>query len=813
MATEIESAFQRFLTYEAELRAALTNPLNESDTRFQVIDLFLIEILNWSRSSVKTEPHTAEGYIDYLLKLGDIRSAFVIEAKRNGTLDAITQSNVAASLTLNGPVLKPLLQTTVQALRYAADEGVPHAAITDGNCWLFFKASRQDGRKPLEGRGVFFRTIDVVKTNFTVFYELLAPIALSEKRNIIHLNKAEGVRIADAEEQFYVSDPTGARMLPRQNFASDATLLFTQFFSQLSDDTNDDMLDKCFVESSESRKAETELKKITENLTNAIISIDTEQGAALQQEIKRAISSSSSETVLLVGTKGAGKSTFMRRFFRKVLSSNLREQCCVITVDLEAYRGSKEDISNWLIKRLREQAERAIIKTQPPNYDELRGIFWSEYQRWQNGTHKHLYERDRDQFRIEFGRHIEELRQKDPDTYVRLLIKRCLTSNKRLPCIIFDNTDQFSDEEQDRVYQLAHALGVDDPIFSVVPITDRTIWRLGKDGALQSYSANVFYLPVPEAKEIISKRVGYVKLKLQDEPNAAREYFSAKGFSVSVNDLGIIADAIERVLVQQDYVSGLIGRLGNFDIRRMLQIARRIFVSPEIRIDDIVSAHFKGRPITLDKYRTYRALLKGEYDRFAERHNDFVINVFATEPHHPASPLLALYLLWILRSKASVMDESAYDKHMRVSDLCDFIEACGVAQDTTLKTLQKLHGKRLIEELDPNTEVLVLDSLVIIKEAGVAHIDLVLSSPTYIEQMALSTGLNSRAVRDSMRSELRNANSQAFKNIANNFLQYVLKLDATRINIPSNSDFRPLQEARGCIMALETGTLPPQLPI
>src|SRR2546429_9741479 len=48
---------------------------------------------------------------------------------------------------------------------------------------------------------------------------------------------------------------------------------------------------------------------------------------------------------------------------------------------------------------------------------------------------------------------------------------------------------------------------------TIVPITDRTVWRLSKDVALQSYSSRSFYLPVPEAKEIIFRRGWFLKTK------------------------------------------------------------------------------------------------------------------------------------------------------------------------------------------------------------------------------------------------------------------------------------------------------------
>lgn len=99
---------------------------------------------------------------------------------------------------------------------------------------------------------------------------------------------------------------------------------------------------------------------------------------------------------------------------------------------------------------------------------------------------------------------------------------------------------------------------------------------------------------MPDAKEIISRRADFLRLKLKAEPKAAKAYFSNKGFQVEVNDLAVLAEAVGKVFVQNDYVSGLIGRLGNFDIRRMLKLAERVFLSPEIGIDDIIRSSLAG---------------------------------------------------------------------------------------------------------------------------------------------------------------------------------------------------------------------------
>ena len=506
-----------------------------------MLDRFLFEVLEWKHEAVFTEPPTDSGYIDYLLTIGERRGAMIVEAKKVGRLEPATKGEEVMSLSISGPVVKPMLDGVKQAMRYALENGVPYAAVTDGSAWLFFKASRMDGTRPLEGKGVLFPNFSAVLNNFAKFVELLNVGALITRRHLAHLNEAEGLVIPDAEQQFYVLDPNEARMRHRDPLASDAALLFAQFFSRLSNEQDREMLRDCFVETNESRKADFELEKIIQRVLNTIAPLDTSHGGALQVELERTLTSRRSETVLLVGNKGAGKSTFIDRFFEQILPTKLRDKCVVARVDLEKYHSDPRGIVAWAILQLRERLEAAICTSKPPTYDELIGIFFYEYKRWAIGNRKHLYETDKTAFKDEFGKHMEDRREKQPDEYVRLLLDWASRGHQKLPCLVFDNTDQFPSEIQDMIYQLAHSIESAAPVFNIVPITDRTVWRLSKDGALQSYTARSFYLPVPDAKEIISRRVEFLKGKVKAEPAAARAYFSKRGFQVAVNDLAILA--------------------------------------------------------------------------------------------------------------------------------------------------------------------------------------------------------------------------------------------------------------------------------
>lgn len=803
MASIVDRANAAFLKLIPEIKATESLSLNESDVRFRIIDKLLTQVLGWPAGCIHTEAPTEAGYADYLLSDAAGKGRLVIEAKRAGALAAASTSPGVSTPKISGPVVKPLLPGVQQAISYATARGVPFAVVTDGTSWFFFKGSRSDGTAPLDASGILFPSFQAISDNFGQFYELASNHGVASRQNSLWLNRAEGNLATPEESQSFVRPATQAKFHETDALARDARLLFQQFFTRLANDSNKEMLRECFAETKESQTAEFGLRKIVEKLTNTATVIESARSEALQEEVERTIATGRSETALIVGNKGAGKSTFIDRFFEFILAPELRQQCVVARVDLQGFTAAdKADVLPWALKQLRDQLEAAVTTNDPPTYQDLQGIFFDTYERWRVGPYKFLYDRSKDEFREKFGEHIESVRHSDPEQYTKLLMWRAFHGIKKLPCLVFDNTDQFDAEIQDKIYQLAHALGTAAPSLSIVPITDRSVWRFHKTGAMQSYPATIFYLPPPEVKQVLAKRITFVKEKLALPQEAALNYFSKMGFRVGLESLNLFAEAIEKVFVQTDFVSKAIGQLANHNIRRMLVLAERIFLSPQLTIDDMLKSAFKGEAITEDAARTHRAILLGQYDRYVEDDNEYVLNMFWTNPKNPSSPLLAYYILFVLKRNFTNPSLNLDDRYWPVADLVAYFEVAGCDRDACIVLLNRLFRWGLVEDIDPTSNHISDTSRVSLRDAGEAHLDLVLHSDTYVHEMALTTGLNSSKVLEDIRREEGKGAAGSFFGVNEQFLDYALKLDEARITIPSSKEHKPLSESRKRLDAL-----------
>jgi hypothetical protein len=367
--------------------------------------------------------------------------------------------------------------------------------------------------------------------------------------------------IARMQREGLTQEEIGHILLHKTDLAQDVADVFNRFFAGMTAEQDIELRRACFVETKESREADATLSKIATHLTSAIKPLETAQGQQLQSELESVIESRISEICLIVGSKGAGKSTFVSRFFEDVLPDDLEKSCVVVNLDVAQFTGDEQTIQRWLSEHLRDKLEDAIFQSQERAYEDYVGMFFRVYKRWSEGTHKHLYETDKTGFKIKFGEYVEQRREETPDEYLIGLMRHCVAGRKRLPCLVFDNTDQFSQRIQEVVFQYAFALSSGCPSFVIIPVTDRTIWRLSKAGALQSAPSRTFYLPPPAPSEVISRRIEYIQNKLEQEPPQAGQYFSSRGIRISIANLNAFVSVLEDAFVRNETLAGLIGRL------------------------------------------------------------------------------------------------------------------------------------------------------------------------------------------------------------------------------------------------------------
>ncbi|WGV23969.1 hypothetical protein [Halotia branconii] len=787
----IDQAKEKFDLLYIELTQTSIKIETEEDARFQVIDRILTEVLGWERTEIITEPHTDSGYIDYLIASGG-RSRLVVEAKRRAKLLIDTCQVRMAWYKVGGPALKSAFDAFAQAKRYCADTAALFSAITTGFEWIGFWAIRTDGIPPSEGKAVVFPSLEAVQQNFAIFYDLFSREGMLNNLYQVHVRKAEGLQVNHSESLESIISISDRRLLDKSTFFADIENVYRSFFSSMSGENDPDMLAKCFVESKESRTADENLQKITRNLLNRIDIVNSDKGSELENKIRNAVELQRGEFVIIIGNKGAGKSTFIDRFFRLILDKHLSDRCLFLQINLADSSGEETNIVGWLTDKLKIELEKKLFKGEYPSYEELQGVFIKEYDRWRYGERKHLYERNKNEFKEKFGEFMADLIERHPDKYVMRLIENAAKARLLMPCIVFDNTDHFPQTFQDAVFQYAQSIYRSVFSFIICPITDRTIWQLSKSGPFQSYESISFYLPVPSTKEILAKRVDFIKEKTIEDSEISRQYFTRKGIRVSISNISAFALAIEDIFINEDYIGRVIGWLSNYDIRRSLQIAQRIITSPIIGIPELVKTYIVGNKSRPNRRQIKKALLVGDYNRFEQKDSDFILNLFEVNSSSITSPLLRLSILRMLLDVYSETTDS--EKIYRsIEDIMNYFEPAAVSRGLVKEHLEALMSYRLIEPYDP-TDINIYESQrVKITPCGRIHYEFAVDDKegSYMIEMALTTPVIGKnyigKVRDLMNK--RKLNWQDWCTVIKWFINYCLEKDKVYISLPTSEAY------------------------
>lgn len=793
----LDEAFQNFRALLDEININQHSIQTEQDARLQIINRLLTEVLGWPFSAIQTEEHTSPGFADYVLREGS-RSVAVVEAKRTSHLLLDTSNLELATYKVGGPALSSAGPAIQQALSYCARKGAPFAIITSGFQWIAFWALR-NGIAPDNGKAIVFPSLDSISANFAAFHDLFSRNGVNARHYQARINEAEGLVLTSVERLESISREAKPALLQKSKLATDLERVFREFFGSMTGDKDPEMLVKCFVESKESREADATLEKIARNLVTRIERVETNRADVLQEHIKGSLETGRGEFVLIIGNKGAGKSTFVDRFFQLVLTKDVRDKCLLVRLDLADASPDVQRISAWLIRELITKIESTIFAAKGPTFEELEGIFYSEYQRWQRGELRHLYESDKTQFKVQFGTHLQQLQRDTPELYLERLLQDIVRNRHLMPCIVFDNTDHFSQEFQETVFQFAQSIFRRVFSFVVCPITDRTIWQLSKAGPLQSYENTAFYLPVPSTKEILEKRVQFIKDKTtgaSDDESAA--YFLQHGIRLSIGHIKAFASCLEEIFINTDYLSRIVGWLANQDIRRILQITQRIITSPIISIEDLVKTYVGGHVPDFSTQRIVRALLFGDYNGFNQQANDFVLNIFSVHAECLSSPLVKLSILRVLMDLEAT-SKATEETYMTVAELQDYFEPTATPRGAVWRHVGELLTHRLIEPYDPTTQDMTESLRVRVTQCGKMHFEFGTIQEPYLCYVGQVTETRPSTSVDCARALLKQTSKRTredWRKIAHSLSEVFMNEDQLLFHIPEVANYESQKNLR-----------------
>jgi hypothetical protein len=507
----IELALTEFKKYKVEFETFLQSDLSESDTRSKIIDIIFLNILGWNETNITREPYVKKiGYYDYVFSTGIFH--FVVEAKRNFLDFKIPKKKkTKISLLYTDKTNKEVID---QIRSYVTSKNLSFGIITNGKQFIVSSFVSFNGIPWEDNECIVFNGLEDIEQRFIEFYELLS------REYVLKFG-----RIKILSDQTFSKKIVNNPILPRKNdklvrndLSSRLIPLINALFTKL-DWTNElygeDVLAECFVFNDDLHKHYSEMSVLFEDSPPKFDErISKVKNTKSTQDIIRdnlvQAKSILPDPIILIGGKGAGKTTFINYFFKINLEEKIKKIIPEIYIDFIGF--TLQQIKDT--KSVYQKIIDAIYETHPElkltNYDILKRIYKKEINRNIEEGLWSIYKNNAEKLEDKINSFLEE-KINNPETHLKAISEYLINPSHKRLCIIFDNVDQLDFEEAQReAFLLAESMYKNLKCLIIISLREGYFYKWRALPPFDAFQSNVFHITAPSYREVLKKRLTYV---------------------------------------------------------------------------------------------------------------------------------------------------------------------------------------------------------------------------------------------------------------------------------------------------------------
>lgn len=565
--------------------------LNEADTRFQIIDTILIDILKWPRETITNEKYINGNRADYVLKKSD-RPILIIESKRNEDYFEVPQNanfkNGYQKISIEKLITDDRIKSAVmQVKEYAEDLLCQFAAICNGKVWIIFRIS--SNLKPWKKLPAYvIKNISFFIDNLTTAQNLLGYEAVINQGA---LSKSIGVSKKTYAEIFYPKNNITAYNIPVNNntYAGSLKTIAMSFLGPIPE-LDKTFMKKCYV--SNKGKYDTLQKDVQGFLHDSLTPYfknlgfrdftDDNFGGALGTTIVKNVKKENLKNVMILfGGRGAGKSTFIKRllFHTQPIEIAIYSQVALVTL-LYATQ-TKESLTKEIWSKLLEAIDTDGLRHS--NREKILELFSEEFTIYKNQILVGLSEESLDYQKL--VREFVTVHLNDVKKLSEKISLQWKAKNKAL-VIFIDNMDQLHPDLQDICFLTAVEISEKLSALVIVSMREERYYQASSRGVLDAYQSPGFHLSSPVIPEVIIKRINYILYILKNTTDVDSEFGikSSNHFNTLVAFLEICRTQLKK---KRSPLSYFLRYATHGDVRQALEFFKGFLTSGYTNINEM----------------------------------------------------------------------------------------------------------------------------------------------------------------------------------------------------------------------------------
>lgn len=736
-------ALEKFRDFKENLfNKYIEEDLSESDTRSKILDYIFKDILGWDEFNIQREPRTDSGYIDYLFSTSTFK--FVVEAKKQRISFTLPKNSNKISLNV---IYNQNKEVVDQIRRYLFSKSLQIGIITNGEQFIIAKFINTDGTDWKKNTCIYYKDIEDIEKNFIDFYELFSRELVSKSGRIKIVEPPKvGKRISKDLHLNYKDSK-----LVRNALSNELISILSRVFEEIYKTESlqqVDILKKCYVGNEDIKKYNHELGSLfydnppefNEKIAKVRNTKNTQQ--QISEEITNIDPTYTPDPIIIIGTAGAGKTTFIKNFIDIELDPKIKKVRPIIYLDFRLYTRQQIEDTAFIYNEIIEQ----LIDVHPDlNLDKL-NILKTIYKK-EIEQHKSVdwsYINDENNLNKEISIFLGEKR-KNPIKHLEKISKYLnYQCNKRL-CIIFDNVDQLSDETQNKVFTLSQSINEYLGVIALLSLREGYYFKWMNKPPINAYQSTVYHIMAPPYKEVLERRIKYALNNF--EFKALDLTLENKRIGFGKGSLSILFENLYKTLFERENSEILmfLQETSYPNIREGLRSFKDFLLSAHTKINDYMSFdYWAGNKNGIPFWEFLKSVGLG-FNYYYSSTTSRIFNLFDPSEQN-SNHFTKIKILLFLKQR--IPSNSSKPVFIKVFDLYrDFIKV-GYSLDILAEEIQLLFDNKLIFTSEYTSDVeeeyrLNEESKISISSIGNYYLTVLLSKFSYFDLVLQDTPIYS----------------------------------------------------------------------
>jgi len=728
--------------------------VSEADTRVNLIDKILVDVLGWPESAIKREKHVHAGYIDYELIVRE-KPLVCIEAKKSGKAFVFPiQKRQRKSMKLDGAVLTSSeIKEAIHQVRVYCDEAaIRYAVTTNGYAWIIFRAIREDipWRK---STALIFPSLEYIAENFTAFWNLLSFDAVSNSSLDAEFSSTVKVN----RELHRVIDILFNADLPllRNRLHSQLHPLIRLVFEDITGENQEEILQSCYVHYRSLKVVARDIgvairDSIPEFLKreHAKPLLEGEEHAGMfGNSLESGVESSRGMLCLLLGGIGSGKTTFLKRYQATVGRKLLQEKAIWFHVDFLKAPLDPSTLENYVwrtvLSQLRTNYASPILETRK----NIKRAFSKEIMALRQTALRNVRE-GTEEYEEALSPYLQQW-QDDIAQYVPRLLSICKPRKNMKVVLFIDNVDQLSPEYQTKIFLLAQRITRTVGTVTIVALREESYYAASIRKSFTAFTNRKFHIASPRFMDVARNRIEYAQ-KVLKSPSPSTDILMRDLDDQDKKDINDLLTIVKTSIFSSNRnIVRFIEAICFGNMRMALEMFTMFLTSGATDVDKMIRIFRRDGNYVVPFHEFVKSIMLGDRRYFKEEHSP-MLNVSDCSIHRNGSHFTALRTLNALIAYRGQSSREGQG-YMEISTLLANFEDIFDNSNDLVKTLNRLVIKELVEVNTRSTESITGASHVRVTSSGWYYSHYLTKSFCYLDLVLQDTPFNDRSLAQELK--------------------------------------------------------------